>query len=71
MDAHGFAEALRGAVTTILTQIGVAVPKDELEIAGFKERRVNQYLRFLALSELDRPASAPLAVGSAMEASQQ
>lgn len=49
LDAHGFAEALRGAATTILMETGMAVPEAELEIAGYKERRVNEYLRGLAL----------------------
>lgn len=49
LDAHGFAEALQGAATTIMLETGTAVPEDELEIAGYKERRVNEYLRLLAL----------------------
>ncbi|WP_156472957.1 hypothetical protein [Pseudorhodoferax sp. Leaf265] len=49
LDAHGFDEALRGAAATILLETGLPVPQDELEIASYKVRRVNEYLRFLAL----------------------
>lgn len=56
--AHGFAEALRGAATTILLETGLPVPSDELEIASYKERRVNEYLRSLALLEAEQPIPA-------------
>ncbi|PZP99181.1 MAG: hypothetical protein DI587_11010 [Variovorax paradoxus] len=51
LEAHGFAEALRGAATTILLETGMVVPEAELEMASYKERRVNDYLRQLALQE--------------------
>lgn len=53
LDAYGFAEALRGAATTILMETGLAVPDAELDIASYKERRVNEYLRTVALQEAD------------------
>lgn len=56
--AHGFAEALRGAATTILLETGLPVPSDELEIASYKEQRVNEYLRSLALFEAEEPTPA-------------
>lgn len=58
LDAHGFAEALRGAATTILLETGYSVPASELEIASYKERRVNEYLRSLALQQADAKASS-------------
>lgn len=60
LDAHGFVEALRGAVTTIKLETGTAVPEDELEIAGYKERRVNEYLRLLALRQATAMAAMPV-----------
>jgi hypothetical protein len=51
LDAHGFDEALQGAATTVLLETGYPVPKDEMELASYKVRRVNEYLRFLALQE--------------------
>lgn len=51
LDAHGFAEALQGAVTTIRMETGITVPKDEHEIVGYKERRMNEYLRNMGLAE--------------------
>lgn len=68
LDAHGFAEALQGAATTILLETGYPVPPAELEIAGYKERRVNEYLRNLALQEADASAAVSSAVGSAAPA---
>lgn len=56
--AHGFAEALRGAATLILLETGLPVPPVELEIASYKERRVNEYLRSLALAEAAQAAPA-------------
>lgn len=57
-EAHGFAEALQGAATTILIETGMAVPKDELEIASYKERRVTEYLRREALQEVTEAETA-------------
>lgn len=59
LDAHGFAEALQGAATTILIETGYPVPAAELEIAGYKERRVNEYLREQALQEATALAALP------------
>lgn len=59
LEAHGFAEALRGAATTILLETGMVVPEAELEIASYKEHRVNDYLRQLALQEARAAATGP------------
>lgn len=59
LDAHGFDEALQGAATTIMLETGTAVPEDELEIAGYKERRVKEYLRLLALRQATAMAATP------------
>jgi hypothetical protein len=49
LEAHGFDEALRGAATIVHLETGVEVPRDELSIEGYKSKRVNEYLRQLAL----------------------
>nr|WP_145549818.1 hypothetical protein [Variovorax boronicumulans] len=64
LDAHGFAEALQGAAVTILMETGYQVPAAELEIAGYKERRVDEYLRDQALQEVAVPASTQPAPAS-------
>lgn len=63
LEAHGFAEALRGAVATVLMETGLVVTPDELETAARKERRVKRFLREQALDEIDQKAELPLVAG--------
>lgn len=53
LDALGFEEALQGAATTVLIETGLPVPSDELEMASYKKRRVNEYVRKIALQAAD------------------
>lgn len=64
LDALGFHEALRGAVATVRFETGVSVPPTELEIAKFKERRVVEHLRELALAEAELAASTAASSGA-------
>lgn len=64
LEAHGFAEALRGAAVTIQMETGIVVSPDDLEVAESKVRRVNKYLRALWLRDAEQAALRPPAAAA-------